>query len=282
MSEESCPVPAKACSGKNKKKAPKHTPFAGCLIIGFAGLMMLFSIGFTIYSLFRTDAELSKFTENTPRQPELVLASDYVSEFNDLTQRLEVFERKVLAGEASTLSLSTLDLNLAISAYDHFEPLRLTFKITSLTPEGAHIQISYPLNSGPLSKGQDRYVNGTMVGKPVLDTGVILVDVDSIQSPKGSVPSQFVDHISDHQITRPYLEHERLGKVMKKLTGVKLGADSLLLSYDPTKKTPGRQPMSKREKAKLRKQATISFGIIFSLFIASLAIFFQIRSKRRK
>ncbi|MDQ8190927.1 hypothetical protein [Roseibacillus persicicus] len=278
-------------SAQPEQKEGQHSPFAGCSIIIAAALMMLFLVGFTIYSLFRMDDEISKFTETSPAATPVLDPTKFENEFNDLSRRMDGFRTAVLANEAGEeeaqnnpvepveLLLSTRDLNLSIAAQPQFLDLRETFHILSLSPEEARIQISYRINGKPIGDTSPRYLNGIIHGKPRLESGQVLIDISHIDSNKGSVPDEFAAHLSDHQLTAPYLKDEKLGPVMKKLTSLQLIDDGIILRSDPAAEPPGQQEMTREEVERTKKIALVAFGSVLTIVSLLLVVFLRWKKK---
>ncbi|MGJ8723139.1 MAG: hypothetical protein ACSHYB_01170 [Roseibacillus sp.] len=266
-------------TSKKKKDVPQ-SPFAGCTIIIAAAVMMLFLVGFTIWSLFRVDSEISKFTEKDPVPTAVLEPLQFESEFNDLSRRLDGFRAAVLANQPAELTLSTQDLNLSIAAHHQFEELRETFYILSLSPTEAKVQISYRINGKPIGDTSHRYLNGTFRGKPRLESGQLLIDIDHIDSLKGTVPDEFAAHLSDHQITAPYLKDELLGPIMKKLTSLELSENALIIKAQPDVIPPGQQDLTMEEIEQTKKIALTAFAIVIVVFGLLLFIFLKWRGNR--
>ena len=131
-----------------------------------------------------------------------------------------------------------------------------------------------------MGDSSNRYLNGTFKGRPRLESGQLLIDIDHIDSRKGLVPDEFVAHLSDHQITAPYLEDEILGPIMKKLTSLELGNNSLTIRAEPTVTPPGQQEITQEEIDKTKKIAISAFLGVLSFFGLILFIFLKGRGKK--
>lgn len=266
-----------AASPEASGKEMNQSPFAGCSIIMVAAVVMLFLVGFTIWSLFKVDREISKFTEDTPRPTPVLDPMKFENEFNDLSRRLDGFRAAVLADEPAELLLSTRDINLSIAAHSQFNELRETFHLMSLSPDSAEVQISYKINGKPLGDRAFRYLNGSFTGKPRLESGQLLIDIERIHSQKGEVPAEFAAHLSDHQITAPYLKDEILGPVMKKLTSIELKEGGLLVRAKPGVEPPGQQELTREEIDQTKKIAVTAFLAVLSFFALALFLFLKSR-----
>ena len=267
---------------EKKTKEASHSPFAGCSIIITATVVMLFLVGFTFWSLIRIDKEVAKFTEPSPSPTPTLDPSLLETEFNDLSARLDSFRAAVLAEEAAELTLTQEDLNLSIAAHPQFQELQKTFYISDLTPEAIKVQISYRMNGKPkpIGDGKPRYLNGIFTGRPRLDTGQLLIDIESIQSDTGTVPEEFAAHLSDHQITAPYLKDETLGPIMKKITSVELTHGALIIHSDPTIEPPGQKELTPADIDKTRKIALTAFGVVLGIFAVLLVAFLSFNKKK--
>lgn len=259
-------------------KGLKHTPFAGCSIVIAAAVVMIFLVGFTIWNLFRLNSEIEKFTESEAQITQPLDPLEFENEFNDLSRRLDGFHTQLELKQPNSIALSPTDINLAISAHDVFEDLKGAFFVSGITENEMLIDVAYPMNRAPLSKESGhRYLNGTFHAVPRLTEGQILLDIKSIDSLKGTVPPQFVAQLSEHQITAPYLEHPKLGPLMKQLSGVSLKNGALVLHADPENIPPSKDPTLEDAWDGLKKFAII-FGGIFLL----MAIFVVVFLSRKK
>ncbi|MBK1835246.1 hypothetical protein [Roseibacillus ishigakijimensis] len=270
-STESSPAPKEA----------QKSPFAGCSIILVAGVVMLFFVGWTLFSLFRQLDEIEQFTQSKPIPAPVLDPSQHVEAFNDLTQRLEGFQGLALAGEETAeLTLSARDFNLAIAAHEQFKPLQGTFAVESFSPQGAKVRISYPLNGNPLTGGEKRYLNGVLTAQPRLEAGQLLLDLTAIDSEKGKVPAEFRAHLSDHQITQPYLTDDTLGPIMKKLTAVELSEDGLIVRADPGQSPPGQDEFTKKDFNNIKRIALTAFGVVGTALALALVLFLNAGKKK--
>ncbi|MDP0492444.1 MAG: hypothetical protein Q7Q71_15465 [Verrucomicrobiota bacterium JB023] len=260
---------------QNRPRTQSHSPFAGCSIIIVAIVMMVFLVGFTIWSLFKVDAAITEFTQDEAVQTIVPDPAQYEKEFNDLSRRLEGFASNLSLGKKAELELTPLDLNLAIASYDRFKALRHTFSVAEIKEDEVAITIAYQLGSRPLGEGKPRYLNGTMYGVPRLDTGHILLDLSRIDSLKGEVPEQFVAQLSDHQITAPYLEDKTIGPYLKQLTRLELTPGALIVEADPATAPP-----TSSRPAPTKDEAIFKFTSIFlvALVVFGLFLFFFLRS----
>lgn len=269
------PAPQEA----SPKKEATHSPFAGCSIIMVAAVVMLFLVGFTIWSLFKIDGEISKFTESKANPTPVLDPVRFENEFNDLSRRLDSFHAAVLADQPAELTLSTQDLNLSIAAHSQFNELKETFHILSLSADGAVVQISYRINGKPMGETKYRYLNGIFEGQPRLESGQLLIDITHIDSQKGKVPDEFAAHLSDHQITAPYLKDEVLGPIMEKLTSLELINNALIVRFEPDVEPPGQQEITQEEIDQTKKIALTAFAAVLSFFALALIIFLKTRKK---
>lgn len=239
---------------------------------------MVFLIGFTIWSLFRVNDEITKFTQGTAVTSPVLDPTQFEQEFVDLSQRLDGFAAQIQLDEKAEAELTATQLNLAIASHDLFKELRGSFFIQKITPAGIEAQISYKLNGQPLGDGSPRYLNGTLFGKPVLDGGQVLLETTRIESLKGIVPEEFVAHLADHQITAPYAEHETMGPIMKKLTSITTSDGKLILTADPAVAPPLRE-VTDEEVADSARRGVMIFLSVVIIMIVFLVVFLRPKNK---
>lgn len=238
-----------------------------------AVVVMLFLVGFTIWSFFAVSKEIEKFTEDEAAITAPLDPLELETEFNDLSRRLDGFRTRLELEQPNKIELSPTDINLAISANEVFSELKGAFHVASITEEEMLIDVAYPMNRSPLSKGDGfRYLNGTFHAVPRLTEGQILLDIKSIDSRKGIVPPQFVQQLSEHQITAPYLDHPELGPLMKKLSAVTLTHGAVVLHANPDEIPESKEPTIEDAQAGLKRFAFV-FGGIFLLMVIFVVIF---------
>lgn len=269
-----------------------RSPLAGCLILSIAVLVMVFLVSFSVYTLFRQYAEIEKFTAEEPAPLEISAVEDREPELNRLAERLEGF-RQVLIGEdeqESSLALDADELNLAIAAYDPLKDLRGTFRVLEMNEGVMRIGISFPLNGRPrlVKEGEDgwitsdmRFLNGTMVARPELESGEIVMRIDDIEVSGALVPPEFVMQMSPYRITQRYLGDELLGPAMKRLSVVEVVDGRLVL-----RRIPGQVPAGEITSGQVgmaTNRLFVFFGIGASVFLilVGLVLFVGLRAKGR-
>lgn len=256
-------------------KGPAHNPGAGCVIVIVALLSLSFLVGFGIWSLFKGDRELSKFTESEAKQTPIPKPEDHVEVANELTAKLERFQTDEGNERDATLTLSPLEINLALATHEEFEVLRGKFSVKEIVDNKLHIDISFPLRGSP-TKGGFRYLNGTMVATPELTGGEIILVVDEVRVPDKTVPEGFIGQLSPYRFTETYKEHETLGPWLKRLTSLTLEDGNLVLGIKKGDLPPALEP-PKIEREHIMRAAILG-GIILVGFVG-LMIFAATRKK---
>ena len=278
----------------NKPDAVKDTsarsPFAGCAILIAALAVMVFLIGFSILTLFRQFNEIAKFTGEKPVAIEVTPLDNADASLKNLSTRLAKFQQE-LAGEAETsLVLSVDDLNLAIAAYDRFKELRGTFRVTDIDGATLRIAISFQLNGKPRlaregEKGwitsDSRYLNATMVARPVLLKREVVLRLESIEVPSAMVPREFIDQMSPYRITERYLTDTLIGPAMAKLTRVEVVGGKIILTRKPGENPTDLITNEQVDSGSSRLFTVLGFAAAAFLAFAGIIVFIGARAKSR-
>lgn len=273
-------------------QATARSPFAGCLILVLALLMLLFLIGFSAWMPFRQASEIEKFTAAAPTPLAIDPIEGNEARVNPLVERLEAF-RNQLHGDATLparVELDAADLNLAIAAFDPVQELRGSFRVREITGDHLIIDICYKLNGRPRLARDDeegtfasdpRYLIGTLKGRPQLMRRELVLKVDALEVPGATVPEGFMNHFGTLRIFEGSLKHPTLGPAMAAMTRAEISAGKLILS-----RLPGESPPDQVSDADMRKgggRLITWLGIGASIFLAfaALMVFFGIRKQRR-
>ncbi len=274
-----------------KPQASARSPFAGCAILIAALLVMVFLIVFSVITLFRQYAEIEKFTAATPAALETTVLDGKEADLNSLAERIERF-RQELAGEGdATLVLDAEEMNLAISAYEPFKDLRGTLHVREITANTLRLEIAFPLNGKPRLpregeggwiKSDPRYLNATLVARPVLLSREPVLRIESIEVPGAMVPAEFTEQMSPYRIAERYLEHKALGPAMAKLTRVGIKDGKLVFS-----RVAGQSPADQISDEQVDRMSGWFFtvlGVAASLFLlfAATVIFIGLRAKKHR
>ncbi len=268
-----------------------RSPFAGCAIFIAAVAVMAFLVGFSVLTLFRQFNEISRFTSETPVPVELTVLDNREPQLNEFAERLEKF-RQNLAGESTaTLALSADDINLAIASRDEFKELRGTFRVTDISDNAVRIAISFPLNGRPrLAKSGEpgwiasdsRFLNATLVGRPVLATKEVALAVDTIEVPGKTVAQGFIDQFSPYRVTERYMLDHEIGKAMAKLTRVEIAGDRIVLTRNPGGLAATTITDEQVNSGASRLFKVVDIAACGFLAFAAVIILLSVRSKARK
>lgn len=270
--------------------ASARSPFAGCTILIAALLVMVFLIGFSVFTLFRQFGEIEKFTAENPVAIEIDPLDGREAELNRLAERLETFRQALGGEEAAKLALDADDLNLAIAAYEPLEELRGTFRVREIGADDMRIAISFPLNGKPrlTRDGEDgmvtsdrRYLNGELVARPGLLSHEVVLQIERIEVPGATVPDEFTGQMSPYRITERYVTDQVLGPLMAKLTTVSLADGAVVFES-----TPGELPADiigpeKVDAARNRLLTVLGLAACLFLLVAGIIVFLGLKAKPR-
>lgn len=276
---------------KSVKDDSARSPFAGCAILIAALAVMVFLIGFSVLTLFRQFNEIAKFTATKPVPIEVSSIENKEADLNRLAERIEAF-RQALAGDTeASLALSAEELNLAIAAYEAFEELRGTLRVTGIEGETLRLAISFPLNGRPRFArdgepgwiaSDQRFLNGTMIARPKLLKNEVTLSIDTIEVPGKKVAPEFIDQMSPYRVTERYLIDPVIGPAMAKLTRVGVADGKLVLTRIPNE-TPVDEITNKQvDSASTRLFTALGIAAACFLAFAGIIVWIGIRAKARK
>ena len=265
-----------------------RSPFAGCAILIAALLVMVFLVVFSTVTLFRQFNEIAKFTAEKPVKLEVSPLEGRETDLNRLAEKLETF-RQQLAGESETsLSLTADELNLAIAAYEPFKDLRGTFRVTGMEDGRLRAAISFPLNGKPrlaregeggLVASDSRFLNGTLVAKPVLMKHEVVLQIENIEVPGATVPAEFIGQMSPYRITERYLADPVIGPAMARLTRAGIKDSRLVLSRVPGETPAGDISKEQVDAGKNNFFTVLAIAACVFLIFAGTIVFLGLRSK---
>lgn len=268
--------------------ASGRSPLSGCAIFLTAFLMLVFLLGFSVYSLFRQYDEIAKFTAPAATPVEVADVTSHENEVRLLEEKISDFQRGLGGDDEVSLALTPDEINLAIAMYDAFRDLRGTFRVTGIDRDVMRIAICFQLNGKPRlaregeagwTNADPRYLIGTLAARPALFKREVVLQIDNIEVQGAAVPPEFIGHMSPYRLAERYLGDPTIGPAMAALTRVKI-ADGRLVFI----KNPGEVPVDEIGRNEVdsssRRLFTI-FGIAATCFlsIAGLVVFMGIRKK---
>lgn len=271
--------------------ANSRSPFAGCVILILAMLVMVFLVVFSTWGLFRQFNEIARFTGERAAPVPVAPLLDREAAINDLAEKLEKFRQDLAGSEETRLTLTPEELNLAIAAYEPFKELRQTFHVLAVEGDTLKIAISFKLNGKPRLARQDepgvmasdpRFLNATLTAKPQLLGHEVVLQISGIAVPDATVPREFIEQMSPYRITERYQTDPVIGPLMAKLTSVETANGTVILT-----RTPGVIPAdtisnSQFDLASSRFFKTLGIGAcLFLIFVGSLVII-GLRAKARR
>lgn len=271
------------------KETSQKSPFAGCAILLTALLVMVFLVGFSLFVLFKQFDAISKFTKEEQKKVEVIGLEDREGDLNRLAEKVEIFRLAMLDDESAFMELNVEEMNLAIAAYDSFKDLRETLHVREIKDEKIYLDISFQLNGRPrLAKdgetgviGSDpRFLNGTMVAKPGLLDGEVVLEVKDIVVDGSVVPKEFIKQMSPYRIAERYAGDNGIGMVMSKLNSVK--TEDGLVRFERISGVKPKDTVSNDQIDQAGKRLFTFMGIAASLFLLFVAvvIFIGLRLKK--
>lgn len=269
-------------------QASGRSPFAGCVILIAALLVMVFLIVFSTWTLFRQFNEIARFTGEKQELVPVELLDGREVEINALSEKVEVFRQRLAGEEEVNLSLTPEEMNLAIALWEPFRELRGTFHVLSAEDGKLQIAISFPLNGKPrmARDGEEgwvvsdpRYLQATMIAEPAMSQREVVLRIEDLEVPGADVPREFVEQMSPYRITERYLTDPVLGPAMAKLTRVEVRDGAVWLTRVPGQTVEG-EIDDKTVDAARNKLFTV-LGIAASLFlvVAGIIVFMGLRAR---
>jgi len=270
-------------------KATARSPFAGCAIFICVVLMMIFLIVVSIVTFFRQYKEIAKFTDEKPVPVAVTPIEGREGDLNNLAERLEVFRQELADDKDTTLSLSADDLNTAVAVYEPLKDFRGTFRIEEIRENDLRIAMSFPLNGMPrlAKEGESggvttdpRYLNGTIIARPELFEGEVVLQISDIQVPGKTVVKEFTERMSPYRITERYKTDPVLGPTMKKLTGVEISGGNIVLRRKAGEVISTTITDKQVDAASGRLMKFLGIGATLFLLFVGVMLFLSLRKKR--
>lgn len=273
---------------KASTAASARSPFAGCVILIAALVVMVFLIGFSTVTLFRQFNEIAKFTAQQPVPVAVSPLENQEAALNGLAERLESFRQQLADHEPAVLALTPDEMNLAIAAYEPFRDFRTTLRIAAVEGDTLRLAISFPLNGKPRLARKDeggwitsdlRYLNGTLVARPALLRREVVLLLDTIEVSGSRVPREFIEQMSPYRLAERYLTDPLLGPAMGQLTRVGIAGGKVVFTC-----VPGEAPADAIGKAQVdaaSNRLLLVLGSVACVFlvVAGIMVFLGLRAK---
>ena len=273
---------------ESNQKTSARSPFAGCVIMIIALLVMVFLVVFSVVTLFRQYNEISKFTAEKPAPVAVSPLDNREAELNSLAERIESFRQKLTETPEASLALTPEEMNLAIAAYEQLKDLQGTFRILSIEGDTLRIGISFQLNGKPrrthegekgLVTSDPRYLNGTLIARPGLLKREIVLKIENIEVPGAVVPREFIEQMSPYRITERYLNDTVIGPAMANLTHVCISDGKVVFSRVPGETPTDLISNDQVDTASRRLFTLLGIGACAFLLFAGIIVFFGLRAK---
>ena len=264
----------------------EFSPFAGCSIFIVAGVLVAGMVSFLIWQYFQTKEMVRGFTDEQPQSVELISVKGKEVAQVALKTKLEGFRYRVETKKQGRITLSALELNLAIVSFDILKPHRGALHISRIDQQGIHGEISFPTRWKMFSDAK-RYINAEILVVPELVDGAVFPKIVEIHTKNNSeVPETFKQFIAE-TLLDPLFRDEEIGPVFRGLTAVNLEGDHLVLSSDPEQRLEGKGEVNTQvtcSKSELAIDRTLKgfavVSVVFLLFVG-LVIVLNRRKKMR-
>ncbi len=251
-------------------------------------LVMVFLIAFSTMTLFRQFNEIVKFTATEQAVIEVALLENQEAAVNGLVERVETFRQQLAGDTETTLAFTVDELNLAIAAYEPLKDLRGTFRVLEIGQDSLRIAISFRLNGKPrwARKGESgwiasdpRFLNATMVAKPALLKGEVVLRIDALEVPGAKVPREFIEQMSPYRISERYVADPLIGPAMARLTRVSLADGKLVFGRVPSEKPADQISDDEVDSAGSRFFTILGIAACLFLVFAGVVVFMGLRAK---
>ena len=269
-----------------------RSPFAGCIILIAAAVMLIFLVGYSLWVPFRQASEIEKFTQASAAPvPQLEVEEN--QEFAiELVDRLTDFQTKLGTDQQSaTLELDARDINLAIARFPLLEELRGAFFVREITQSALIIDICYQLNGRPRLTRDDedgmiasdpRYLIGILRGRPVVTDKELVLQVDSLDIPGSEVPEGFMGHFSTLRIFEKGLDDPVIGPAMAQLSKAEIVGDRLILSRVVGETSPGVISEADFQKSGGKIAVFLGGAALLFLMVAGTILYLGYRTQMRR
>jgi len=252
---------------------------------------MVFLIGFSVLTLFRQFNEIAKFTDVSPIPIAVSSIESKEVELNDLAERLELFRQQLLGDSATSIALSSEEMNLAIATFPAFKELRGKCHILAIQDDALRVAISFPLNGRPRFARNDepgwvasdaRFLNGTLVARPQLLKREVSLSLTDIEVPGRKVAPEFIDQMSPYRVMERYLVDPVLGPAMARLTRVEIAGGKLVLSRNPQEMLGDHITPAEVDFASSRLFTVLGVAAVIFLTFAAVVVWMGFRAKAGK
>jgi hypothetical protein len=238
-------------------QAPKFTPeppeaarkqhgcfFYGCIIASILALLFVILMAVITYFGFRLFNQVfQEYTSTTPRElPKVEMPAEQRQALKD---RVEAFRKAVKEGRPTeTLVLTSDDINALIDE----EPKLKGMFFVKIEGDELKGQVSIPLEKlGSLSMFRGRYLNGEADVKAVLDQGVLIVTLDSLEVNGKKVPEQAMTEIRKQNLAKDFYKDTESAEELRRLENLEVKDGKIILKIRPRAGAATDKPVTKKE-----------------------------------
>ncbi|MBI5395809.1 MAG: hypothetical protein HZA91_10970 [Verrucomicrobia bacterium] len=205
--------------------------FYGCLTAIIAGVLLAVLGGFGTYFAMKKLAGIAvDYTEATPAQLPKVEVSP--SAFDALKKRMNDFKAALDASKPAALALTGDELNVLVAGEASKSPWkdRVRFAI-----EGSDLkcQVSMPLDDMAKVPGfgklKGRYLNGSAAVRATMETGTLVVTLQSLEVRGKPLPSAFLQALRKENLAKEAYNDADNAKFLNRLESLKIAEGAMTL-----------------------------------------------------
>ncbi len=258
------------------ENAPKHSPFAGCLLVMISFSVMGFLGIFGIWSGLKMGDAIKEFTDLEPLEVPTTTVNP--SSIQQVETQFKAFTQAQKTQQPGEIRLTREELNQVFSHYPENNELAKNFHLLSITPEELTAQISWPLNKKPFSKDRP-HLNGKMTAKAALENGEIVLKISNITDHAGrEIPQEFQENafFKNYRIAIKYREYEPINTTLRGVTSISHENGALLFQHDPAQASAIVAATQKSEKPQL-----LGVAGFFGFVLVGIIILLKVYKKRK-
>jgi len=257
-----------------------RSPFAGCTILLILAGVAVFLVSVSIYSLFRQDREIARFTSPTAANIAEIPLEGKETELNDLHARLQMFRDDLVSkpDKTSTLELGVDDLNFILATMEPLNYYKSLFHISAIRDGRIIAEHTRPMNGLPGS-GSVRHLNAVATLRPVLAEKSLVFQVDALEVPGSVVPREFIAQIPPYRLGLDLQKDPVLGPVLNAMTAMEVSGDKLVLRRIPGETASTHVTNNQVDSSFQRLLKVLVCGF---LVIVGIGVFIGLRAKARR
>jgi hypothetical protein len=200
--------------------------FYGCVFASALGLFAIIALGVMAFVGYRlVNRFVTEWTSTTPVELPKVQISD--DERRSVRERVEAFRKAVNEGTATDpLVLSGDDLNALIEENP-------TFKDTiyaRIEGDKLKAQVSIPLDRFKIGMVRGRYLNGEAELKASLSSGVLVVNLDTLEVNGKRPPEKFLQSLRQQNLAKDAYDNPKNAEMLSRFESMTIKDGKIILT----------------------------------------------------